>query len=615
MRRILAFALTVTLLAQGFVHSAYALVPNDTFYGLQWYLEHINMEEAWDTTVGSERVVVAVIDTGVDIYHEDLAENIWSNYDEKSGNGVDDDGNGFIDDIHGWNFVARSNDVRPWGDAGTNESFVHGTLVASIIGAKGNNGIGIAGIAWDVTIMPIVALDQNGNGSTDVVANAIYYAVLNGADIINLSIEGDLRDVHFEEALAFAKSRGVLTVTVAGNSDDPGGRDLDIAPVYPACLSLEQSFGIITAGGTNANDRKARFANYGSCVSVSAPSDDIFAARPVKTGAQGQVVAPGYEGGYSGTSLAAPFLSGIAALLKSRHPHWGPAELRERLIAGTVPIDDANDKRYIGELGSGRIDAALALNDAQFISQEVGTLTLQATEPGASTRVRIVSEDGVVEAVPFEPDDTRGARAAFVDIDEDGVPEVAVVPASGERSDWALLGKDGQVRVRGEFPGGLSDGALVAGVRGGFVAADASGGRAWGVDAELIVHTFYPYGAGYGQGFDMLEIDGHAAFAPRKGGGRLVITDVYGKQAISAFPFGVDVSGRWALAKTRGGQVTHLLFSGPLGTKKLGSKELGQTGWQDVSFHELESMDLVLSSGQYTDTPSVRTHDEWAGGF
>jgi hypothetical protein len=611
MKRLIILALMTTLLTQGFVHSALALIPNDTFYSRQWYLRQIQMEEAWDTSVGSSDVIVAVIDTGVDIYHEDLEENIWTNRGEIPGNKIDDDSNGFVDDVQGWNFVLNSNDIRPWGDAESDEAFVHGTLVASIIGAKGNNGKGIAGIAWNVRIMSLVALNDEGSGNTIDVANAVYYAAENGADIINLSIEGSIQDIHLDEALAFARSRGVLTITAAGNSEDIGGLNLNITPVYPACSGADGMLGVVTVGGTDHLDKKSIFANYGECIDVSAPSESIFAARPLKRGANGEIVAPGYEGGYSGTSLAVPIVSGLAALLKSRHPHWGTTELRDRIMAGTVSIDNNNPQKYWGDLGSGRINAALALNDAYFIEQGKEPLELQSTNPGVPTRVRIFSETDIIEVAPFDADDTRGARAVFVDINEDGTPEIAVVPATGDIAEWTLLGRDGQIRSQGELPGELVDGALIAGIDGGFMIADESGGQAWGVDGELIAHAFYPYESHYDLGLDLLEIDGAAAFAPRMSGGRLVITNVMGDQLVSAFPFGIDVSGRWSVAKIMVGDAVDLVFSGTSGTKKLDSKHLGQTGWQDVSFTELMEASLTLSSGKSTDQVQYRLYDEW----
>ena len=198
--------------------AAEARVPNDTFYSKQWYLRQINAEAAWDKTTGSDQVIVAVIDTGVDIDHEDLRDNVWTNAGELPGNGIDDDKNGFADDVHGWNFLANSNDVKPHEPGASEDGFIHGTLVASLIAARGGNDVGVAGVAWNVKIMPLTALDGMGFGSSDDVAEAVRYAVTNGAQIINLSLEGYTNSTDITAALAYARSKGVLTVAASGNA-------------------------------------------------------------------------------------------------------------------------------------------------------------------------------------------------------------------------------------------------------------------------------------------------------------------------------------------------------------------------------------------------------------
>ncbi|MBD3251230.1 S8 family serine peptidase [Candidatus Uhrbacteria bacterium] len=609
-RRFHSLIIVCSLMVLAFAPSAQAFVPNDPYYDEQWYLTKIGMEEAWEETTGSPSVVVAVIDTGIDIYHEDLAQNMWSNTGEIPGNQLDDDQNGFIDDVQGWNFVLQNNDVRPWGDALTDEALIHGTLVASIIAARGNNGLGIAGISWEAKIMSLVALNEEGVGDTADVANAVYYAVQNGADIINLSIEGSIDDVQFDEALAYARANGVLVVTAAGNAELVEGADLSLSPVYPACSGESDIFGVLAVTGTDARDRKAQYANYGSCVDISAPSQPIFAARPIERGPHGVMIAPAYAGGYSGTSLAVPVVSGLAALLKSKYPNWGVTELRERIMQTAEPIDDLNDRRFIGGLGSGRLNAALALSD-RYQPEEVTQLELQATLPGQPTRVRLLTPTEMITVAPFGTEDLRGAHVAFTDPDQDGIPEIAVVPASGTIPEWVLLGRDGQFRSQGLFPGPITDGALVAGVHDGFVIADPNGGNAWGIDGQETVHPILPYGPDYHLGLDLLEIDNEAAFAPRMSGGRLVITNVRGEQLVSAFPFGVETVGRWAVAKMLRPDGMYLVFSGTAGTKALHHKSLGQTGWEAVSFELLEQSPLILSSGRYTEELSVKQYDSW----
>jgi subtilisin family serine protease len=586
--------------------AASAMTPNDPLIGRQWYLDAIHAQDAWDLTTGSSDVIVAVIDTGVDIYHEDLKDNIWTNPKEIVGNGKDDDGNGFIDDIHGWNFVASSNDIRPWGEATDDDAFVHGTLVSSIIAGKGNNGVGIAGIAWDAKIMPLVAIAKDGTGSTTDVADALRYAVDNGADIVNLSIEGDTEDPDLSDAMAYARANGVLTVTVSGNGDEIG-RDLDATPVYPACSGKNGMLGSVTVTASDEQNRKASFADYGSCVDVSAPGTAIFAARPQA----GE--SSGYEGGYDGTSVAAPIVAGVAALLKSVHPTWGASELRNRILASAVSIDAENPASLAGKLGKGLVNAGAAVEEGRSSAATASSspLTLEATLPGTPTRVRVSSDEEILELAPFGNDDRGGAIAAFSDLDGDGTPEIAVVRASGAGNEAVIYGRDGQERKRLILPETFKDGALVVGTADGFVIADPNSGRAWGVDRDVVVRVFYPYGPSYANGMDLLAISGAAAFSPRNGGGRLVVTDAQGTQLVSAFPFGEKPSGRWSLARGTSANGMRLILSGLSGTKMIPADAIGQIGWTDVSFAELEGMRLSLSDGHPGTLPTLRLYDAW----
>ncbi len=614
--------ITAFLLCAGalFPYAALAIVPNDPFLNEQWSLQKIHAPQAWDRTTGSPDVVVAVIDTGVDIYNADLKENIWTNPKEIMGNHLDDDQNGYIDDLHGWNFVNNSNDVRPWGNATDTDAFLHGTLVSSIIGATGNNGIGIAGIAWNVKIMPLVALTAYGTGSTTDVAHAVRYAADNGANIINLSIEGDIRDPELDNAIAYARSMGILTVTVAGNGhvDEKNpdaaavGNDLDQAPVYPACEAPDGLYGTLTVSATDQEDRKASFANYGSCVDLVAPGVDLFGARPEASGARGETSStPIYIGGFDGTSVAAPIVSGVAALLKSIHPNWGASELRQRLIASAVPIDQLNAVAFRGKLGAGRVDAANALDDAKFVTSTAEKLSLEATIPGERTRVRWLSDTEILEVSPFGVSDTHGAMTAFSDLDGDGTPEIAAIPASGSVTEMVIYGRDGQERKRISLPYPAADGAVIVGTVDGFVAADPNTGQAWGIDRSFVVHPFLPYGPNYKNGMDLVAIGGEAGFVPRNGGGRLVVSNADGVQLVSAFPFGMTPSGRWSIATAVMNGKTMLIMSGLSGTKMIASDTLGQIGWQDVTFGELEQMAIRSSVGMLGETTSTRAYDVW----
>lgn len=638
LRRLLVSSVTALFALGGLVPSALALTPNDVYYGRQWYLPQIGAPEAWDRTTGSPAVVVAVVDTAMDIDHEDLKGNIWTNAGEIFGNGIDDDGNGFIDDVHGWNFLNDTFEVRPnVKGAYSEDGYVHATLVASLIAAKGNNATGIAGVAWNARIMPVVALDAQGSGYTKDVASAIRYAVDNGAHIINLSLEGYEDSEEVDDAIAYAREHNVLTVAAAGNSDSWEGYDLDAFPVYPACLSLDAAYGLIGVGSTDRGDRHASYANFGSCVLVSAPGDDIFGAivSPDGTGSA-------YEGGFSGTSLAVPLVSGTAALIKSLRPDWGWAEIRERIMASAEPIDHLQDPDVRGRVGRGRLDLAAAVRDVPIYdpalesaaslgdegashesrvtpsmtdSSADGTLELRATTPGTATRVTIGSGATPIVIAPFGDGDARGARASFTDVDGDGVPEIAIVPASGVQAEWALFTPTGEIIARAILSRDMKNGLIVAGSDGGFVVADPHGGRAWGVagmpDGARKTTLFYPYGTAYHAGLDAVAVPGAVAFSPLGGGGHLMATDWAGRVLVSVFPFGKDARGRWSLARILQGGIPSLLFSGPSGNRYLDLTRLGAQGWQDIGLQTLETITPLRGSSGAPEGPTQALFDVW----
>ncbi|MEK7067508.1 MAG: S8 family serine peptidase [Patescibacteria group bacterium] len=217
----------------------FAKIPNDSLYNLQdgmWNL--LGAPAAWDVATGSNKVIVAVIDTGADIWHKDLKKNIWKNPYEIEDNGIDDDNNGYIDDIHGWNFVEENNDVRTtvFGETDDKEAVRHGTIIAGLLGAEGNNEFGVAGVNWKIKLMPIRAIENTGSGSFVKVANAVDYAVDNGASVINMSFVGDSIDSVLAESLRRAYEKNVVVVSAAGNHKAAESGDLDEKPMFPACL-------------------------------------------------------------------------------------------------------------------------------------------------------------------------------------------------------------------------------------------------------------------------------------------------------------------------------------------------------------------------------------------
>ena len=310
-----------------------SVVPNDTRFGEQWNLSIINANLAWDVTVGSSGVIVAVIDSGVDYNHSDLSANIWNNPDEVPGNGIDDDGNGYTDDYRGWNFVASNN--NPMDD----DPDGHGTHVSGIIAATTNNNLGVAGLTWRCLLMPLKALDYDGYGLASDIADAIIYAADNGADVINISL-GDYN--HSEtvlEAIEYAHQRDCIIIASSGNDGLEGVS-------YPAAYPY-----VIAAGATNSSDSIASYSDYGNEIDVSAPGGGVF---------QGILSTTKFNtyGYMLGTSMASPHVAGLAALIRSIYPTL-TARAVERQIESTC--DDKGITGWDKFYGFGRINAQNAV--------------------------------------------------------------------------------------------------------------------------------------------------------------------------------------------------------------------------------------------------------------
>ncbi len=327
-KSIVAFLLVCFLL--NYVDVVRALEPNDIFYEKQAKIfKQINALEAWNLTTGNRRIVVAVIDIGVDTWHPDLDKNIWVNQNEIEENNLDDDGNGYIDDISGWNFVEENNDPRVsvFDKNMDKEAISHGTIVAGIIGAIGNNKKGAAGLNFEVSIMPLRAIDNKGTGSYNNIARAINYAVENGAHIINLSFVGQEEDPGLKEVLFNAYKRGVFIVAAAGNLGYLTSEKSQIN--YPVCYDKEEQNWIMGVSAVDNKDGFSYFSNYGPCVDILAPGEGIYGL---------QRYSPQYGfyeefgGPWQGTSFATAFVSGAAALIKSLHPEWTPTQISDNLV-------------------------------------------------------------------------------------------------------------------------------------------------------------------------------------------------------------------------------------------------------------------------------------------
>jgi hypothetical protein len=315
-------------------------VPDDPDFPELWGLDagndaDIDAPEAWDVTTGSSAVTVAVIDTGVTYGHVDLAENMWANAGETA-NGADDDGNGLVDDVRGWDFV--DNDAAPLDPHG------HGTHVAGTIGAEGDNGEGVTGVNWDVSVMALRSGDEDGLLTDAAIVNAVDYACAKGAKVVNGSFGG----YGYSPAMVNAISNcpGTLFVFAAGNGGGDGvGDNVDATPPTYPCSYTNPNIVCVAAG--NEIDGRATFSNYGpTSVDLAAPGTAILST--VNTG--------GY-GGASGTSMAAPHVAGVAALLWGAQPGATTAQVKYSLLRTVDPLPAFAGLTVTG----GRVNAYAAL--------------------------------------------------------------------------------------------------------------------------------------------------------------------------------------------------------------------------------------------------------------
>ena len=361
-------------------------VPNDPRYGDLWGLEKIGAPSAWARSTGERSVVVAVVDDDVATDHPDLASNIWRNPSELEGNRRDDDLDGYVDDVNGWDFVDDDNDPSP---AKSGEERWHGSHVAGTIGAAGDNRLGVVGVNWKVALMPLRAIGTRG-GRTDHLAKAIDFATEHGARVINASWGGAGNSQVIANAVARANRKGVLFVAAAGNDSAP-------SPSFPANLGIEN---VISVGATTREDRLAVFSDRAAM--VAAPGVDILSTT-----------APGRYESYEGTSMAAPHVAGLAALLWATHPAATLAQVRKALFDSAVAVRGVE---------RGRIDAMRAL----------AALDHDAAPGAASLRL---SRD----ALTFNVRPGRMPRAQTITLHTDGGGSTAFTVAADQP--WIVPGK------------------------------------------------------------------------------------------------------------------------------------------------------------------------------
>jgi subtilisin family serine protease len=346
-----------------------ATFPNDPSFNQLWGLHNtgqnggtadadIDAPEAWDIQKGNPNLVIGVIDTGVDYNHQDLVGNIWTNPGEIANDGIDNDGNGYIDDIRGWDFAYNDNNPS--------DVYGHGTHVSGTIAGKGNNGVGVTGVAWNAKIMPLKFLDDTGSGYTSDAILAINYATTKGVKLTNNSWGGGGFSQGLYNAINAAGQAGALFIAAAGNSTNNN----DTNPFYPASYNLAN---IISVASTTRTDSLSWFSNYGlTSVDLGAPGSDIYSTTPGNTYAT-----------YSGTSMASPHVAGAAALLWSQNPTWTAQQVKNALMNTGDPIAALAGKTVSGK----RLNVFNALAAANLPSVTVSVSPATVQEDGTTNLV------------------------------------------------------------------------------------------------------------------------------------------------------------------------------------------------------------------------------------
>jgi len=371
-------------------------VPGDPSFTQLWGMEKINAPAAWDTTTGSAEVVVAVIDSGIDVNHSDLKGNLWVNTLELNGRpGVDDDGNGIIDDIHGYNAITGGSDLTD--DVG------HGTHVAGTIGAVGNNGIGVAGVNWNVRIMACKFLSATGGGTDADAIDCLHYVAQMKRQGVNIvATNNSWGGGGYSRALygAIAAQQDILFIVAGGND----GTNSDVTPTYPASYDLPN---VVAVAATTSTDSLATYSQYGRrTVHVGAPGSAIYSTSPGNSYAI-----------HSGTSMATPHVTGLAALIKAARPTADWKGIKNLLLTGGNPLPSLAGKTVTGR----QIDAfgSLTCLDSRIFS----ALSIPASvTPGVATTLSVLS---INCETPLGPVTVTLSSGELYELKDDGIyPDV-----------------------------------------------------------------------------------------------------------------------------------------------------------------------------------------------
>lgn len=443
-KKIFIFAIFFVFLGTNVQAFSQDYTPDDPAMIYQTYFDDINIYDSWshDIKVNKE-VVVAVLDSGVDLDHPDLIDNMWNNVGEIPGDGIDNDKNSYIDDVNGWDFIDSDNDPEPNIVEGYDYTAVnHGTVVAGVIAAMINSQ-GVVGVAPQAKIMPLKILGNDGSGNTLVLSQAIDYAVENGADIINLSLVGDTYGETLKQSIVNAYNNGVMIIAASGNQEE-AGVDLNTNPRYPVCEvdSIDRIFGV---AAVDKDWQLTPFSNYGDkCIDIAAPGTGFYStAFYYPNEADFQVY---YRGGWNGTSVAAPVVSATAALIKGNYPELRPYDIYTILKDSARSLKPTNPKTY-RDLGAGLIDVGEALKMAS--SYHNGALKIiLAPQRGLSPEVIIMDDEGRAEDLflAYGSDFKGGVNLAVGDVDGDGEDEIVTAPMASGGPHIRVFSRYGKLR-------------------------------------------------------------------------------------------------------------------------------------------------------------------------
>ncbi len=402
--------------------------PVDPYLFQQTYLSTINAKGSWSfSSKENKQVVVAVLDSGIDLSHPDLKNNIWINSKEIPDDGLDNDGNSYIDDINGWDFVDSDNTPTPVLLEGYDYTAInHGTVIAGIIGASANDE-GIVGINPQVRLMDLRILDAKGMGNTLVLSQAIDYAAENGADIINLSLVGKSIDESLKKSITNAYNKGVMIVAASGN-ESKNGVDLDIEPAYPVC-DFDNINRVIGVAAVDSQNKLSVFSNYGEkCIDISAPGINIYST--VYHDLEDVNFSNYYRGGWAGTSVAAPMVSGALSLLKMNYPTLRPADLYSILLSSSDSLQVASPLSY-KKLGKGSLNIGAALDAANKYYNQTIKIVL-APQANLSPEILIMNDKGnlLSSFLAYDKKFKGGVNIATGDLDNNGSYEIVTAPMS-----------------------------------------------------------------------------------------------------------------------------------------------------------------------------------------